>query len=229
MMDSIAYTVNLVGGFHVHKNIEEALCFGQELLKERLEKAKSLLDLVDSTAPQWQTECRWEALRCLRRFLEQYDPLHFAHKGPDDLFYPILISPPEGLQGIDCCLFYLNILWIENQIMAGIPEDVLEQFWDALPSAALNPCEYLLLNGIGKSLLGTGLSALTFTPEEYALLFPALLHATEESLQTAAKQLSQWLNLQEESAKQYVIAAVSQLVHWTGDSVRNCDLENLFL
>lgn len=229
LMDSIEYTIGLVGGVYAHRNIGEALLLGQEILENRLSKAKSMLELVNGTAPQWQTECRWEALRYLRHYLEQYDYLHLAHKGPDDLFYPILISPPEDIQGIDSCLFYLNILWIENQIMAGVPEDVLEQFWDRLPADTLNQCEHLLINGIGKALLGTGIDPLVFEAEEHMQLIVALMRATEEGLRDAAKLLCQWLNLKEKNACMYVEAVVPQLTMWIGDNVRSGNVENLFV
>ncbi len=229
LMESITYTISLVGGVYTNRNIEEALQLGQEILESRLTKAKSMLELVNATAPQWQTECRWEALRYLRHYLEQYDHLHLAHKGPDDLFYPILISPPEGIQGIDSCVFYLNILWIENQIMAGVPEDALEQFWDRLPTATLNQCEHLLINGIGKALLRTGIDPLVFETGEHMQLIVALLGSTDERLRDAAKLLCEWLNLKDENAYMYVESVVPQLTMWIGDNVRNGNLSNLFL
>lgn len=108
-MESIEYTIGLVGGVYAHRNIGEALVLGQEILESRLSKAKSMLELVNGTAPQWQTECRWEALRYLRHYLEQYDYLHLAHKGPDDLFYPILISPPEDRYKIPKVRMMMNL------------------------------------------------------------------------------------------------------------------------
>ena len=229
LMESIEYTIGLVGGVYAHRNIEEALLLGQVILESRLNKAKLMLELVNGTVPQWQTECRWEALRYLRHYLEQYDHLHLAHKGPDDLFYPILISPPEGIQGIDSCLFHLNILWIENQIMAGVLDDTLDQFWDRLPSATLNQCEHLLINGIGKALLGTGIDPLVFEAEEYMQLIVALMTATEEGLREAAKLLCQWLNLKDENARMYVEAVIPQLAMWIGDNINNGNLDNIFL
>ena len=229
LMESIEYTIGLVGGVYAHRNIGEALVLGQEVLESRLSKAKSMLELVNGTAPQWQTECRWEALRYLHHYLEQYDHLHLAHKGPDDLFYPILISPPEGIQGIDSCIFYLNILWIENQIMAGVPDDALEQFWDRLPAATLNQCEHLLINGIGKALLRTGIDPLMFETEEYMQIIVAMMSATEEKLRDAAKLLCEWLNLKDENARMYVEAVVPQLTMWIGDNVRGSNLESIFV
>ena len=229
LMESIEYTIGLVGGMYAHRNIGEALLLGQEILESRLSKAKSMLELVNGTAPQWQTECRWEALCYLRHYLEQYDHLHLAHKGPEDLFYPILISPPEGIKGIDSCIFYLNILWIENQIMAGVPEDSLEQFWDRVPAATLNQCEHLLINGIGKALLRTGIDPLIFETEEYMKIIVAMMSATEEKLRVAAKLLCQWLSLKDENACLYVDAVVPQLTMLIGDNIRGGNLENIFV
>ena len=229
LMESIEYTIGLIGGVYAHRNIGEALVLGQEVLESKLSKAKSMLELVNGTAPQWQTECRWEALRYLRHYLEQYDHLHLAHKGPDDLFYPMLISPPEGIQGIDSCIFSLNILWIENQIMAGVPDDALEQFWDRLPAATLNQCEHLLINGIGKALLGTGIDPLVFETEEHMQLIVALMRATEEGLREAAKLLCQWLNLKDENARMYVEAVVPQLTMWICGNARLENSENIFV
>ena len=229
LMESIEYTIGLVGGLFAHPNVEEALRLGQEILQSKVEKAKVLLDLVTATAPAWQTECRWEALRYLGHYLEQYDHLHLAHRGPEGLFYPILISPPEGIQGIDSCLFYLNILWIENQIMAGIPDEALDQFWDRLPTATLNQCEQLLINGIGKALLGSGLDPLTFEPEEHLQIVYAMMTATEEKLRTAAMLLCHWLDLKDENAKKYVQAVFPQLNMWIGDNIRSGNVENLFI
>ncbi len=229
LMESIEYTIGLIGGVYAHRNIGEALVLGQEVLESKLSKAKSMLELVNGTAPQWQTECRWEALRYLRHYLEKYDHLHLAHKGPEDLFYPILTSPPEGIRGIDSCIFYLNILWIENQIMAGVPDDVLEQFWDRLPAATLNQCEHLLINGIGKALLRTGIDPLIFETEEHMQIILAMARATEEKLRNAAKLLCQWLNLKNENACMYVEAVVPQLTMWIGDNIRGDNLENIFV
>lgn len=229
LMVSIEYTMNLAGGVYANAAIEETLKLGQEILEGKLNRAKSMLDLVISTAPQWQTQCRWEALRYLRHYLEHYDHLHLAHKGPDALFYPILISPPEGIQGIDTCLFYLNILWIENQIMAGVPDDTLEQFWDRLPSATLNQCEHLLINGIGKAILCTSIVPLVFAPGEHLQIVGALAEATEQKLKDAIKLLCQWLNLKDEHARAYVEAVIPQLMPWIGSDAPHGNLDNLFI
>lgn len=229
LMESIEFTVNQVGGVFAHPNVEEALILGQEILDGKVSSAKSMLDLVNGTAPHWQTECRWEALRYLHHYLDQYDHQHLAHKGPDDLFYPILISPPEGVQGIDCCLFYLNILWFENQIMAGVPDDTLDQFWDLLPAATLNQCESLLINGIGKALIGSGIDPLVFEPDEHIQLIAAMIKAHKDTLHSAAELLCQWLNLKDANARRYVSAIIPRLTMWIGGNLNHGNIGNVFI
>lgn len=229
LMESIEYTVNQVGGIFAHSNAEEALKLGQEILHDKVNKANAMLDLVNGTAPHWQTECRWEALQYLRHYLDTYDPQHLAHKGPDDLFYPILISLPGGIQGIDCCLFYLNILWFENQIMAGIPDDTLDQLWDHLPAATLNQCESLLINGIGKALIGAEIDPLVFDPDEHMQLIVAMVKAQEDTLHFAADLLCQWLNLKDENARRYVFAIIPQLSMRIGSNLNHGSIGNIFI
>ncbi len=229
LMESMEYTIGQSGGIHANSNAEEALRQGQEVLEEKVRKAKSLLELVQATAPNWQTEGRWEALAYLRKYLDGYDYLYLAHKGPDELYYPILISTPGGIQGIDTCLFYLNILWIENQIMAGVHEEVLDPFWDRLPAGTVNQCEHLLINGMGRALIGAGLGSLIFDPEEQMKLMIAMLMVTEEKLKIAAQRLCVMLDLNDEYSRQYVGAAVSMLSMWTGDHLSSGNIGNIFL
>lgn len=229
LMESVEYTVNQAGGLCMHRNAENALRMGQEILRNKHDKAEKLLKLVEGTAPRWQTECRWEALKCLQGYLNSYDFLHLAHKGPDAFFYPILIATPEDVRGIDLCLFYLHILWIENQIMAGISESALEAFWDHLPAGTCNPCDHVLMNGLGKVLLRADLKALTFAPQDYVSLVEAMLCADGKALENAAKTLCQWLALKDENARLYVRAVVPLLSRWTGNAILNADVETLFL
>ena len=113
---------------------------------------------------------------------------------------------------MDSCLFYLHILWMENQILAAVPEVALEELWDRLPTGTLNQCEQVLLNGLGKTLIGAGLETLVFRQEEYFQLLPILLRAGETELHAAAGQLCQWLKLEDENARDYVFAVVPQLL-----------------
>ena len=227
LMESVEYTCNQAGGIYCHPDAETAFCLGQEILETKCQKAKKMLELVQATAPAWQTECRWEALRYLQCYFDRYDYLHLAHRGPEGLFYPILIAQPEGIRGIDSCLFYLNVLWVENQIMAGISEGALEAFWDRLPAGTLNQCESLLLNCMGKAILNSGIGEILMTPEEHLRLSLLLMHTTEETLYVAAGRLCRWLGITDENAEVYVRAVIPQLL--CGKDGSDFDWSALFL
>lgn len=229
LTESVEYTLNLAGGIGAHESLEQTLRLGQEMLAERISRARAMLELVTATGPQWQTDCRWEAIRYLRHYVEEYDHLHLAHRGPEGLFYPILIAPPEGVRGIDQCLFYLNILWIENQIMAAVPEAALEELWDRLPPETLNQCEQVLLNGMGKAILNAGLDPLVFEPEAQLRIIAALLRADEASLEAAARRLCRWLDLREEQAVMYVKAVLPQMKLWMGGNLHCENVGSLFV
>lgn len=229
MIESISYTVGLAGGVAPGRDLEEALRLGQAILDARLQKAKDMLELVSATAPRWQTECRWEALGYLRRYLANYDPAHLAHKGPEGLFYPVPVPRPEGIQGMDCCNFYLQAMWIENQIMDAVPEEALGEFFRRLPVDTLNPCEPLLTNGLGKALLKTGIDPLVFTPEDHRRIGAIMAQSTEKTLQDAAERLARWLDLKNEPARAYVEAVIPRLTPWIGGENHTQGLENLFI
>lgn len=229
LMESVEYTVELAGGLCAVRNAEEALKLGQEMLESRVEKAKSMLELVTATAPAWQTECRWEALSCLRRYLASYDHLHLAHRGPDDLFYPILVSVPDGLKGVDLGLFYLNVLWLENQIMAGFDDAVLEQLWRRLATDTLNQCEQVVLSGIGKAILSDSGDGLIFTEAERKELHAILsMQPTKETVHHAALRLCRQLDLPE-NASAYLCAAAAQMLPHLEAALQHDNLSAIFL
>lgn len=206
LLESLEYTLELGGG---------ALEGGQRILQERTERARSMLELITATAPHWQTECRWEALRCLRNYLEGYDPLHLAHRGPDNLFYPVLTPLPGGIRGIDHCLFMLRILWLENQIMAGAEGLECEKLWDRLHRDTLNQCEQLLVNATGKALLYREPVVLVFDEKERSALGRLVREKRpeelREALKAASRRLCRWLELTDGNAGAYAAAILPSL------------------
>lgn len=229
LMESMEYTISLVGGA---ENAEDGLRLGQALLEAKAQKAESMLELVMATVPDWQTECRWEALSCLRQYLAGYDHLHLAHRGPEALFYPILTAVPEGLRGMDLCLFYLNILWLENQIMAGFDDAELEQLWNRLPVDDLNQCEQVVLSGVGKMILSECCGSLIFTEREKETLQAMLSHQSSEQLrqmlQEAALRMCRYLELSDNAAA-YVCSAVAESVLRLEGAARHDNLAAIFL
>lgn len=228
LMESMEYTLGLVGGAYAHANVEEALHLGQGILERKVEQAKSMLDLVNATAPQWQTECRWETLRYLHHYLDHYDYLHLSQKSPE-VFYPLPIAAPETSKGIDLCLFYLDVMWSENQIMGSFEDATLEAFWNRLPADTMNQCEPLIINGIGKVIISDLGKGLTFTEVERKALQAILSEKpVKETAVCSAHGLSRWLNLSEKPSN-YLQAVAVQMVPLLEVAMRHGDLSVLFV
>lgn len=229
LMASMEYTLNLSGGLYAGRSIEEALKAGQDILDTRVQKARSMFRLVTGTAPQWQTECRWEALKCIEQYLATYDHLHLAHRGPDALFYPMLVSVRESVRGIDHCLFCLNVLWLENQIMAGFEDAALERLWSRMPTDTLNQCEQVVLNGIGKAILTNHSNDLVFAKAERDELCAILsVQPARETVHHGTLRLCRQLDLPE-NASAYLVAAAAQMVPRLEAALQHDNLSAIFL
>lgn len=172
LLYSIWYTLEVSGGYTPELTMEVQLLRGQELLKQKLKETEKLCQLVAATAPDFQTDYHWDTMAALNLYLEQYDLLHFAHRSPEMLDYPLLISIPDSTQGIDYALLYLNALWQENQILHSFPAAALDELYQRCPpgywEAPQNLCEPPLFHALGRAMLE---------------LPPADLHITERHQQ----------------------------------------------
>ena len=216
LLEGIAYTLDCAGSLPGER-IQQALERGQEKLRLKWEKAQTLHNLVYATAPEDMSQSWFETVAELGKFLRQYDVLHFPHRMPLEVFYPLLNPLQPELQGIDYVLAYLSGLWIENQLLHSFSQngpEGLEQradLWDA----PVNLCEQPLCNAIGRLLLGMDLSRLTLDGEDLACLTELLgqlpREKLEKKLEDCARELCGALSLPEQGALAYVCAAAAQL------------------
>ncbi len=196
LMQSMLYTLDQVGGMEGNSDISLGLEKGQKILEDRLAQGKQLFRLVEATAPAWQGECRWDTVQALGRFLRSYDWKHLAHKLPEGAYYPLLVPVPEQLQGIDHALFFLQALWLENQIMAAFPDKELDGFWSVFcqndRGISENQCEQLLVNVMGKVLISGKADTLVFSDKERDCL---QVHFSQQSSEMMEKMLSNAFDL----------------------------------
>lgn len=187
LLRSVWYTLDLGSG----DSLAERLGAGQEVLASRVEKARQLHRLAEATCPDYQDRYRWETIAALGRYLQRYDHLHFAHRIPEDLDYPLLTPPPEGLTGIDYCCYYLNCLWLENQILYHFSGKAVAELFLHLPpdywEAPQNLCEPVLTNALGRLLLDKSMDSLLVDPEA---LLPLLERDAGEKLYAAMERLA---------------------------------------
>ncbi len=184
LLKSIQYTLTLA---------PEGLRQGQAILTGRLEEAKRLYRLVSATE-QGQGSWFWDAMQVLASYLDRYDPLHFAHRGPELLCYPIALPVPEGILGVEEALFYLHCLWLENQILYSFPAGALEELQTQLPHDYWDGpellCQQPLLNAAGRVLLGLPLDTLLLG--EFRDALPAF---TQDSILQAGEKVCEILSL----------------------------------
>lgn len=220
LMESILYTLDQVGGMEGNPNLAEGLEKGQRILEQKQSQGEKLLRLAVGTAPQWQGECRWDTVESLERFFRTYDRKHLAHRQPDNLYYPLPSAPPELLKGMDYALFFLRMLWIENQIMDAFPEAEQDRLWDVFcrqnRGMTENQCEQLLVNAMGKLLISGRVTGLTFSDSERNDLEKRLMgqggEALEAALNRAALQIISFLKTQDPGIASYVRQTASNLL-----------------
>lgn len=198
LLQSVQYSLDIAGE---GGDIDAALERGQGILEKRLERARRLHRLVTATAPENQSQWRWEAADSLRKYLDTYDYRHFAHRVPQWLDYPLLTRIPEELRGIDYAAFYLNCLWMENRILNSFAPETREELYAALPpdywEAPENDCEQLLWNAAGRQLLGLPPDSLPFSEEQRQRIGSLY---TPERLTGAMETVCRKLGLQDDTA-----------------------------
>ncbi len=186
LMDSMVYTLEAAGGYVPGLDVKVLLTKGQQVLEDKLARAKQILRLVEASAPIFQTRYYGDALRTLWRYLETYDHLHLAHKTPEGLDYPLLIPVPEQFRGIDRALCYLNCLWMENEILHRFSPEALAELTDAAPPDYWFPpqkqCEQVLWNAMARTVLGKVPEPLLLEDGEAEDLFYLLQNREREDL-----------------------------------------------
>lgn len=225
LLRSIWYTLDLGSG----DTLEQRLKAGQAVLEARLEEARRLQKLVADTAPDYESQCRWEEVHALGRYLQGYDPLHFAHRGPEGLFYPLLARMPEDVTGLDEAWFRLNCLWLENQLLHTFPAGTVEDLDAHLPpdywEAPQNLCEQPLINGLGRILLGKPLTSLLLDDRGQEALVPL---TEEPRLWAAMDALCGQLALPPAPAA-YARALIQELLPRLSAARAHGDLSYIFL
>ncbi len=191
LLDSIRYTL---GNGKAKDNLAQSFAAGQTVVRNKLQQANRLLALVEASWDRFNLWL-WDTIGILRRFLQEYDPAHLAHRQPVFLPYPLLCNEVMG-EGMDYVLGYLQCIWTENRILAAFDHDAVLALVDCLPpdywAGPQNSCEQLLCNALGRILLGLPLYDLLIPLEKLEELGERI---TQAQLEAAAHTLCKQLNL----------------------------------
>lgn len=232
LLESVWYTLDAGGGLSPSDLLQDRLAAGQAILEQRLEDARRLHRLVEATAPEHQSQCHWETVHGLGEYLERYDHLHFAHRAPEELVYPLLVRIPEDLRGLDLARFYLNCLWRENQILQAFPEEALFRLDASLPpdywEAPQNLCEQPLINALGRAILGQKPDSLILDTAGRQMLVRRLSDGAGPLLERAMETVCRTLELTD-GAAEYCRALLPQLRPRLFAALPSGDLSQIFL
>lgn len=236
LLHSVRYTLDALGGYRPDAPLETQLQQGQQLLDQRTEQVRQLHKLVRTTAPDGESQYRWETVDALGKFLQRYDPLHFAHCIPEDLDYPLLAPAADSLLGIDYAEFYVNCLWLENQLLHSFPQGALCTLNAALPpdhwEAPQNMCEQPLYNAIGRALLGLSPADLTLSDSQrdaIATLCRQSGNGLEALLAQAAAVVCRSLHCEQPALQSYASQVLSSLLPRLKAALPTGDLSLIFL
>lgn len=230
LLQSVWYTLEISGGYTPDVPLDLQLLRGQESLKKRLEDARKLHRLVSDTAPDFRTDFHWDTVEALGRWLETYDPLHFAHRIPDMPDYPLLVPVPEELKGLEYGLFYLNALWQENQALHSLSGPALEALYLRCPpgwwDAPQNLCEQPLFNALALAMLGLPPGDLTLSESQEETL---LSLCTGKDLASLLSQAANRLQNESDLPADLLHAAAAQLKSRLEIALAKGELSTVFI
>lgn len=177
--------------------LETALARGRDALQEEIRHAKALLATVADTLPSVRTRAYEDTVRGIARFFRQYEPQFHAQEIPCSIDHPLCDPVDESTVGVMYIRAYLERLALENRLCLRYPAQEVRALYSALSpvyrSLLLNLYEPVLVNALGRELLGLGCDSLRLTQPQVAALEERLAPLTQEQvldrLLTAVRRL----------------------------------------
>lgn len=213
-----------------------ALRRGRRILLGKRETAKEAWARTCLGVPDLQNAYLIDTLRSIGSFFERYDVYYGAHQIPCSIDYPLLCPVPERLAGVSYVEEYLRRLAMENRFLRVFPSDAAARLLSAvLPSyraELLNLCDGVLINAVGRALLGLEARPLDIAPSQRRSIGRAVKALAPDALDRlyggALDALWGELSLPAGDAT-YFHRALHSLSVRTAQAARSGDLSHLFL
>lgn len=223
LLDSVCFCLKQhEAGLHVllHQDGMEALAEGIRRIGRKQIHGSIVWQQVCNHLPPVENQSMLDTLGGIGTFLKQYNPRFFAHQIPGDIDYQLSAPVSEQLQGVDYINGYLKHLAIENsflrQFTKAALEPVLNAYCPDYRGLLVNLYEPVAANALGCVLLDRDIYALVIPSDGYAVLYGYFAGRTTEEikqiLNRAAQKLTEQLDMQSDSAKQYLYAYTQRLV-----------------
>ncbi len=219
------------------QNLKHLFAQGVGILKTKLASCQSLYERVLKTRLQTDNQAYIDTLDYgIPLFFKEYDIRFASHDTPGSIDYPLSVNI-EDLVGIEYMEAYLGSMLIENKLCAcfqgGEIEALLKSYSKGSKHLLINVFELVLVNYLGRTLLGKEGDSLDITKRDQMLLKNVLENLSQEELEsliwTAGEKIVRALCMEEEASYDYVKKALQKLVREIEKHTEMNTLEKLFI
>jgi hypothetical protein len=208
------------------------------VIEKAVNDGRQLLSRAIDTAPHWLDNLSYKnTLNEISVFFKKYDYRYLAHKIPCSIDYQLSQPVSEVLWGIEYINEYLRRINIENLFISRFdPEDIILLFENCFPeykALLINLYEPIAANAIGLALINGDVAALDITDSDRLVLLECFREWTDaaalEKLQNAAAFVCNCLDIEDESAKNYISRTAKDLYPRISAAASAGSLDNIFL
>lgn len=156
-------------------------------IEQKKALGKHLWQTVFDHLPPVESISLLRTLKSIDSFWKRYDSRFFAHQTPWDMEYPLAVSLPDTLQGIDVINQYLTNLWQENRFLAEYaPDHILPVLARSCPDFAdlpVNLFESVAANALALAVLEKPDCPLGLEARELEALYDLFQHMSRAAIQ----------------------------------------------
>ena len=217
--------------------IKELFEKGQVLIKEKVEEVQGVFErLKEELLPVENIAYQDTYSKGLSPFFKLYNLKYESHEIPGSIDYPLSNDDMKQI-GAEYMISYIEKSVLEHSLCLKFPfieiEAVLKAYHEGYKHILINIYELVLMNAIGRILLGNSLDSLRLEKGEVQLLEGQLRVQTDEGLeqiiQEGAKECLERLDLLHPEMDRYVHQTVSKFIPHVKEALKQGTLGQIFI
>lgn len=168
----------------LQKNLEEVIHRGQEILDGKRKSMRLAWNRLCISIPQIHNVYYIGTVKNIGVFLDKYEIYYEAHKIPCSIDYPLMLPVPDEIQGISYIEEYINRLEIESLFVNEFDlKNAKQLLYKSVPNYKdffFNWCEPVLINSIGREILGLDIKSLELDEKQVSRIYELLKDTSKE-------------------------------------------------
>ena len=217
--------------------IKELFEKGQGLIKEEVENIQYVFEELKTELLPVENIAYQDTYRGgLNPFFKLYNLKYESHEIPASIDYPLSNDDMKQI-GAEYISSYIEKSVLEHNLCLKFPfaeiEELLKSYHEGYKHLLINIYELVLMNAIGRILLGKSLDSLRIEKEEIHLLEGQLRIQTDEGLdqilQEGAKECLQRLDLLSPEMNDYIHQTVSKFIPHVKEALKQGILGQIFI